>query len=140
MDDERDDWDEDNDPSDARQPDAAENPACDWLPTAVPVREGPGYRVYTLMPRTSFRWDNIDEGGQLSFDVGFPIDVVGTPDVLVVVRVHAVNGTTGVARLVLEGCSRSDEEPELRPHHPGQVAACHFPLEDRAVIDEAAGV
>jgi len=25
-------------------------------------------------------------------------------------------------------------------HHPGQVAACHFPLEDRAVIDEAAGV
>ena len=34
----------------------------------------------------------------------------------------------------------SDEEPELRPHHPGQVAACHFPLEDRAVIDEAAGV
>ncbi|MET1011435.1 MAG: oligopeptide/dipeptide ABC transporter ATP-binding protein [Actinomycetota bacterium] len=34
----------------------------------------------------------------------------------------------------------SDEEPELRPHHPGQVAACHFPLEDRAVIDESAGV
>ena len=34
----------------------------------------------------------------------------------------------------------SDEEPELRPHHPGQVAACHFPLEDRAVIDETAGV
>jgi oligopeptide transport system ATP-binding protein len=22
-------------------------------------------------------------------------------------------------------------EPELAPHHPGQVAACHFPLEDR---------
>jgi len=34
----------------------------------------------------------------------------------------------------------SDEEPELRPHHSGQVAACHFPLEDRAVIDESAGV
>jgi len=34
----------------------------------------------------------------------------------------------------------SDEEPQLRPHHPGQVAACHFPLEDRAVIDESAGV
>jgi oligopeptide/dipeptide ABC transporter ATP-binding protein len=34
----------------------------------------------------------------------------------------------------------SDEEPELRPHHPGQVAACHFPLEDRAVIDESASV
>jgi oligopeptide/dipeptide ABC transporter ATP-binding protein len=34
----------------------------------------------------------------------------------------------------------SDEEPELRPHHPGQMAACHFPLEDRAVIDESAGV
>ncbi len=29
----------------------------------------------------------------------------------------------------------SEEEPELRTHHPGQVAACHFPLEDRAVID-----
>jgi oligopeptide/dipeptide ABC transporter ATP-binding protein len=34
----------------------------------------------------------------------------------------------------------SDEEPQLRPHHPGQVAACHFPLEDRAVIDESASV
>ncbi len=29
----------------------------------------------------------------------------------------------------------SDDEPELRAHHPGQIAACHFPLEDRAVID-----
>ncbi len=28
-----------------------------------------------------------------------------------------------------------DEEPELRPFHEGQVAACHFPLEDRAVIE-----
>jgi oligopeptide/dipeptide ABC transporter ATP-binding protein len=28
-----------------------------------------------------------------------------------------------------------EEEPELVPHHPGQVAACHFPLEDRAVIE-----
>src|SRR5713226_3577564 len=31
-----------------------------------------------------------------------------------------------------------EEEPELLPHHPGQVAACHFPLEDRAVIEAAA--
>ena len=29
----------------------------------------------------------------------------------------------------------STEEPQLTPHHPGQVAACHFPLPDRAVID-----
>jgi peptide/nickel transport system ATP-binding protein len=28
--------------------------------------------------------------------------------------------------------------PELRPHHPGQVAACHFPLEDRAIITDEA--
>ncbi|HEX8099667.1 MAG TPA: ABC transporter ATP-binding protein, partial [Actinomycetota bacterium] len=28
--------------------------------------------------------------------------------------------------------------PELLPHHPGQVAACHFPLEDRAVITDEA--
>jgi oligopeptide/dipeptide ABC transporter ATP-binding protein len=27
-----------------------------------------------------------------------------------------------------------EEEPALRPFHPGQIAACHFPLEDRAVI------
>ena len=27
-----------------------------------------------------------------------------------------------------------EEEPLLVPHRPGQVAACHFPLEDRAVI------
>jgi oligopeptide/dipeptide ABC transporter ATP-binding protein len=28
----------------------------------------------------------------------------------------------------------SDDEPQLTPHRPGQVAACHFPLEDRAVV------
>jgi oligopeptide/dipeptide ABC transporter ATP-binding protein len=27
-----------------------------------------------------------------------------------------------------------DEEPLLSPHHPGQEAACHFPLEDRAIM------
>ncbi len=27
-----------------------------------------------------------------------------------------------------------EEEPQLEPHHEGQVAACHFPLEDRAVM------
>ncbi|HYT30819.1 MAG TPA: dipeptide ABC transporter ATP-binding protein [Actinomycetota bacterium] len=32
-----------------------------------------------------------------------------------------------------------EDVPELTPHHPGQVAACHFPLEDQAVI-ETAGV
>jgi oligopeptide transport system ATP-binding protein len=28
-----------------------------------------------------------------------------------------------------------EEEPALAPHNPGQVTACHFPLEDRAVIE-----
>ena len=28
-----------------------------------------------------------------------------------------------------------EEEPVLVPHHVGQVAACHFPLEDRAIIE-----
>jgi oligopeptide/dipeptide ABC transporter ATP-binding protein len=28
-----------------------------------------------------------------------------------------------------------EEEPQLEPHHPGQFAACHFPLADRAVLD-----
>jgi peptide/nickel transport system ATP-binding protein/oligopeptide transport system ATP-binding protein len=26
-----------------------------------------------------------------------------------------------------------DEGPGLEPQHPGQVAACHFPLEDRTI-------
>jgi oligopeptide/dipeptide ABC transporter ATP-binding protein len=29
-----------------------------------------------------------------------------------------------------------EEIPDLRPHHRGQTAACHFPLEDRAIIEE----
>jgi peptide/nickel transport system ATP-binding protein len=33
-------------------------------------------------------------------------------------------------------CKESD--PELTPHHRGQFAACHFPLEDRAVIQSTA--
>ncbi|HEV8420104.1 MAG TPA: dipeptide ABC transporter ATP-binding protein [Actinomycetota bacterium] len=27
-----------------------------------------------------------------------------------------------------------EKQPELLPHHEGQIAACHFPLEDRAII------
>jgi peptide/nickel transport system ATP-binding protein len=30
----------------------------------------------------------------------------------------------------------SEEEPELTPQHPGQLAACHFPLEDRAIVKD----
>ncbi|HEX5902964.1 MAG TPA: oligopeptide/dipeptide ABC transporter ATP-binding protein [Actinomycetota bacterium] len=33
----------------------------------------------------------------------------------------------------------SEEDPQLTPHHRGQVAACHFPLEDRAIIEADAG-
>ncbi len=32
----------------------------------------------------------------------------------------------------------STDEPELTPHHPGQVAACYFPLQDRAIMAAAA--
>ena len=31
-----------------------------------------------------------------------------------------------------------EDEPELLPHRPGQIVACHFPLPDRAVMDEGA--
>jgi oligopeptide/dipeptide ABC transporter ATP-binding protein len=30
----------------------------------------------------------------------------------------------------------STDEPVLTPHHPGQLAACHFPLADREVVVE----
>jgi oligopeptide/dipeptide ABC transporter ATP-binding protein len=32
----------------------------------------------------------------------------------------------------------SEEEPMLRPHHLDQLAACHFPLEDGAILDTGA--
>jgi oligopeptide/dipeptide ABC transporter ATP-binding protein len=31
-----------------------------------------------------------------------------------------------------------EDDPALTPHHGGQLAACHFPLEDRAVIESSA--
>jgi oligopeptide/dipeptide ABC transporter ATP-binding protein len=31
-----------------------------------------------------------------------------------------------------------EDDPQLRPHHRGQLAACHFPLEDRAMIESSA--
>jgi oligopeptide/dipeptide ABC transporter ATP-binding protein len=31
-----------------------------------------------------------------------------------------------------------EDDPALTPHHEGQLAACHFPLEDRAVIESTA--
>lgn len=30
----------------------------------------------------------------------------------------------------------ASEEPVLLPHHPGQIAACHYPLADRAIIED----
>ena len=30
-----------------------------------------------------------------------------------------------------------DQDPALEPFHEGQVAACHFPLEDRAIVEKA---
>jgi oligopeptide/dipeptide ABC transporter ATP-binding protein len=39
-------------------------------------------------------------------------------------------------RVQLPKCAEDD--PQLLPHHPGQVAACHFPLEDEAIIEVAA--
>jgi oligopeptide/dipeptide ABC transporter ATP-binding protein len=30
-----------------------------------------------------------------------------------------------------------EDVPELAPHHPNQLAACWFPLEDKAIIDES---
>jgi oligopeptide/dipeptide ABC transporter ATP-binding protein len=30
------------------------------------------------------------------------------------------------------------DDPALTPHHQGQMAACHFPLEDRAVVESTA--
>src|SRR3989449_6659092 len=32
----------------------------------------------------------------------------------------------------------AEVEPEMEPHRPGQFAACHFPLPDRAIITEEA--
>jgi oligopeptide/dipeptide ABC transporter ATP-binding protein len=31
-----------------------------------------------------------------------------------------------------------DDDPALTPHHQGQLAACHFPLEDRTVVESTA--
>jgi oligopeptide/dipeptide ABC transporter ATP-binding protein len=31
-----------------------------------------------------------------------------------------------------------EDDPALTPHHPGQAAACHFPLEDRGVVESTA--
>jgi peptide/nickel transport system ATP-binding protein len=31
-----------------------------------------------------------------------------------------------------------EDDPALTPHHQGQLAACHFPLEDRAVVQSGA--
>jgi oligopeptide/dipeptide ABC transporter ATP-binding protein len=31
-----------------------------------------------------------------------------------------------------------DDDPALTPHHEGQLAACHFPLEDRTVVESTA--
>ncbi len=31
-----------------------------------------------------------------------------------------------------------EDDPDLTPHHEGQLAACHFPLEDRAIIETPA--
>jgi oligopeptide/dipeptide ABC transporter ATP-binding protein len=39
----------------------------------------------------------------------------------------------GLSQEVMPRCS--EEEPLLRYMQEGQIAACHFPLEDRAILD-----
>jgi hypothetical protein len=88
-----------------------DDPACGWLPTATPVRDGPGWCVYTLLPRTTFDWGSIESEGRVTYELGLPLDLVATPELMLVVRVHAAAFTTNRATFVLESVSRSDEDP-----------------------------
>jgi hypothetical protein len=90
-----------------------DDPACAWLPTATPDREGAGWCVYTLLPRTTFDWANIETDGRISYELGLPLDLVATPEVMLVVRVHAASFTSNRATFVLEAVSRSDDEPSV---------------------------
>ena len=84
-----------------------------WLPTATPARWGANYRVYTLLPKTTFSWGNVATGGRLTYELGLPLDVVAVPELVLVVRVHALGVSSARATFVLEGTSRSDDEPEV---------------------------
>lgn len=76
-------------------------------------REGPGFRVFELLRRTNFSWSNVSGGGRLTYDLSAYVPVVGTPEAVLAVRVHAkLMGTGPRATLVLQLVGLSHDDPE----------------------------
>lgn len=101
---------------DLREP-PTPRPALDLEPyphlELEPCREGPGFRVFQIFPRTTFAWGNVVGGGLLSYDLSPYIPLTDTPEAIVVVRVHEIAMTVGqLARLELQLVSLSRDDPE----------------------------
>lgn len=78
-----------------------------------PERQGPGFRLFRLLPRTTFDWTNVVSGGRLTYNLCAYVPLQDVPECLVVVRIHAADMAAGQqAQLVLQLVGWSADEPE----------------------------
>jgi hypothetical protein len=88
--------------------------ACEVpLALARPVRQGPHWAVFELLPRTTFSFGAVMPGRRLSYELGLPVPVARWPECQLVLRLHdsTLAGTGARATLVCELASRCRDEP-----------------------------
>lgn len=93
-------------------PDTADE-AAGLMVELEPVREGPGFAVYELLPRLAFSWGNVSASQRLSHVLNHYVPLASIPEATLVVRIHDnAIGSGAVATFVVEAVSLSTDEPQ----------------------------
>ena len=83
-----------------------------WPVEYAPVREGRGFRIYSLLPRLRFTWGNIDASGSLEYISPRYVRVEDVQDAILVVRIHEASAVrAGYVDIEAQTVSFSDDDP-----------------------------
>ena len=87
--------------------------ATEWTVEIEPIREGPGFAVYELLPRLTFSWGSVAASQRLSHVLNHYVPLASVPEAMLIVRIHdKAIGSGAVATFVVESVSLSADEPE----------------------------
>jgi len=88
-----------------------------------PVRVGPGFRVYSLLPRLAFTWGNVDAAGSLEYLSPRYVSLEEVLDADLVVRVHqGGRSPAGYVDVEVQVVSFSADDPATVFVHPRSAA------------------
>lgn len=79
---------------------------------ATPIREGRGFRVYELLPPTTFSWTNVRGSTRLEHIVSALAPVTDAPEGIAIVRIHDNSiGVDALATVGFELVTPTNEDP-----------------------------